>query len=301
MFSIKYLLFEATEKYNLEKVRDYGDITLYRNPYIWPLAIKADRSVAQMDMAEVTRGLLAQELLEGAWDISLSPVNTIPYETAAVNTEISTTADGLLCIDPMDNEEERLVTFTFTAPEDTNIYMNLVTENRGVVKRISCKDTEIKRYPGYYDHGVRYLCPAVKGEEITVTFEMKETLYADELMFIYDDRSQLDEMNRYMEMNSYRDSGFDGDSFTVRGTMDDTRGMLLMIPYNKGWTIKVNGTATPYLPVVENFVFVDVPQGDFVMEVSYFPPKLLLGAAVSAAVLCICLAYLVIEKKKLLR
>jgi len=134
-----------------------------------------------------------------------------------------------------------------------------------------------------------------------VTFEMKETLYADELMFIYDDRSQLDEMNRYMEMNSYRDSGFDGDSFTVRGTMDDTRGMLLMIPYNKGWTIKVNGTATPYLPVVENFVFVDVPQGDFVMEVSYFPPKLLLGAAVSAAVLCICLAYLVIEKKKLLR
>ncbi|MBR6519318.1 MAG: YfhO family protein, partial [Oscillospiraceae bacterium] len=45
MFGIKYLLYKSTEKYNLEKVKDYENISVYKNPYSWPLAIKSGEAV----------------------------------------------------------------------------------------------------------------------------------------------------------------------------------------------------------------------------------------------------------------
>ena len=299
MFGIEYLMFRNRVKAGLDLVGNYGNIELYRNQYAWPLAIKADSAVADMDIGEVTRGLLAQEMLANAWGKEYDLSAKIDFEVTTEEVDIYTTEEGYVCYDPEDLAENRYVHFTFTSPADTNIYMNLVTEGRNVIKAVTCGDVEIKRYPGYYDHGIRFLTTAKKGEEITVTFEMRDNLVAEDLMFLYDNWTELDAVQGRMATDSYKDTGFDGDSFTVTGTMDQTEGMLLMIPYNEGWTVEINGVDTPYRSVVENFVYVDVPQGDFVMNVSYFPPRLAIGAAVSAVVLAVCLAYLFVEKKKL--
>ena len=64
--------------------------------------------------------------------------------------------------------------------------------------------------------------------------------------------------------------------------------------------MEINGVPTPYFPVLGNFVYVAVPEGEFVMNVSCFPPKLIVGTAASLATLAVCAFYLWFEKKKIL-
>ena len=302
MFGIEYLMFRETQKDGLDLVKNYDTMSLYRNRYAWPLAIKADSAVTDMDMGEVTRGLLAQELLGTAWNRELKLSNEIEWmadNSTAGTVTTYTDAEGNFCVAPAEGEKYGYYTVKFTMPEDSNLYINLFTDSRDTVKTITWNGGEIKRYPGYYDHGIRYMGQYSKGDELTVTFQLKGELQIRSLTFLYDDWTYLDSAAAAMETNGYKDTGFDGDSFSVSGTMDSTEGMLLMIPYNKGWTISINGTETPYVPVLDNFVYVEVPEGGFVMDVSYFPPKLLLGTAVSLATLAVCAAYLLIERKLL--
>ena len=304
MFSIRYLLYKETAKHGLEEVQQYENMTVYRNPYSWPLAIKADKAVADMDIANVTRGMFAQELLNTAWNSDLELSGKISWyvdEDATHSVQSRTDENGVFCIAPAEGEKYGYWTLHLTMPETSNLYINLVTESRGSVNKITWDNKEIKRYPGYYDHGIRYLGQYNEGDELVITFEIKNTLDVQSLTFLYDSLGQMDIMNSLMETDSYTDTGFDGDSFTVSGTMDETEGMLLMIPYNKGWTIEINGEKHSYLPVCDNFVYVDVPAGEFVMDVSYFPPKLALGAAVSAVMLALSAAFLLAEKKKWLK
>lgn len=301
MFGIKYLMYKETAKHGLEPVGSYDTMTVYRNPYSWPIAIKADSAVAELQMAEVTRGLLAEDLLYAAWGehIGITPDIRTEIDYTCEDTFVSyTDEDGCYCIAPAEGHKYGYYVFSLEMPVTSNLYINLVTESRGAVRSITWDGKEIKGYPGYYDHGIRYLGQYNKGDEIVITLEIKDVLQIQSLEFIYDDLESLDAMAARMETDGYRDTGFDGDSFTLKGTMDQTEGMLLMIPYNKGWTIEINGVKTPYLPVVDNFVYVDVPAGEFVMEVSYFPPKLALGAAVSAVILVLSAGFLLLERKK---
>ncbi len=299
MFSIKYLLFKDRVKSGYEKISDMEGISLYTNPYYWNLAIKADKSITELEFSDITRGLMPQQLLKSAWDTEYQITGTInDLDINIINLRSYYREDGLLCYSP-ENDEKGYIEYNFVSPGDTNLYIIMIGENNGKIGRIITGDTEVKGYPNTFDHGVRYLRQIEKGEKVTVSIEVKEEIALERLDFLYDNFQRLDSVNRLMKTNSYKVKDFDGDSFSISGVMDETEGMLLTIPYHQGWNIEVNGEKTDYLPVLDNFIYVPIEKGQFTLQVSFTPPGLHIGLCVSLITLIVGIIFIKTEKKYL--
>ncbi len=299
MFSIKYLLFKDRVKAGYDKILDLEDICVYTNPYSWSPAIKADKSITELEFSDITRGLMPQQILKSAWGAEYGMTGVIKdTEIHTVNLHSYQREDGLLCYSP-ENGEKGYLEYSFIAPDDTNLYIIMIGENNGKIGKITTGNSEIKGYPNTFDHGVRYLRQIEKGKKVTVSIEVKEEIALERLDFLYDNFRRLDNVSRLMETNSYKEKDFDGDSFSVSGVMDETEGLLLMIPYHNGWNIEVNGVKADYLPVLDNFVYVPIEKGQFTLQVSFTPPGLYIGAGISLIALIIGIVFIKAEKKYL--
>ncbi len=75
--------------------------------------------------------------------------------------------------------------------------------------------------------------------------------------------------------------------------------MLLTIPYDTGWSIKVDGKNVPYFAVDEGLIGLQVSTGQHTIEMSYTPPGLVIGLGISAVslVLMIGLTYMIKKEK----
>ena len=302
MMGIKYLLYKDTYRDGLKEISVLDDVTVYENPYAFPLAFKADSAVCDLAVNDVRRCFAADTLIESAWGKNYSMVGEITdYTVTLDNVETYTNEEGRLCYRIIEGKKG-FIDFTFTAPCSSNLYTAVIIDGKlGKIKYINCKDTELKYYPDYYDHATRLLCQMEEGETITVHFDIRGDLEAKDLMFVYDDFSALETFNTDMAKNRFEDDRFDGDSFTVSGTMDSTEGIVIMAPPVEGWKYTVNGEKAEMHSVLSNFVYLDVPEGDFVIEAKFTTPGLAIGLAISAVCLAAAAGFLWFEKKSFRR
>ena len=302
MMGIKYLLYKDTYRDGLEKISQQSDVAVYENPYVFPLAFKADSSVTELDVNEVRRCFAADTLIESAWGKNYGMVGEITdYTVTLDNVKTYVNEDGILCYDLIDGSKG-YIDFTFTAPCTSNLYTAVIIDGKlGKIKYINCKDTELKYYPDYYDHATRLLCQMEEGETITVHFDIRGELAAKDLMFVYDDFSALETFKADMALNSFEDHNFEGDSFTASGTMDSTEGIVIMAPSAEGWEYTVNGEKAEFRSVMSNFVYLDVPAGDFVIEAKFRTPGLAIGLVISAVCLAAAVIFLFADSKRRFR
>ena len=298
MMGIKYLLYKDTYRDGLKEIFRQNNVTAYENPYVFPFAFKADSSVTELDVNEVRRCFAADTLIKSAWGKNYSMVGEITdYTVTLDNVYTYTNEDGLLCYNLIDGHKG-YIDFTFTAPCSSNLYTAVIIDGKiGDIKYITCKDTELKYYPGYYDHATRLLCQMEEGETITVRFDIRSELAAKDIMFVYDNFPALEQFKADMAQNGFTDHFDKGHYFTITGTMDSTEGIVIMSPCVEGWQYKVNGVKTEFTPVLSNYVYLDVPAGDFVIEAEYHTPGFAAGLAVSAVCLAAAVLLIIFEKK----
>lgn len=86
----------------------------------------------------------------------------------------------------------------------------------------------------------------------------------------------------------------------MQGTMtvyEDNTTVFTSIPYEGGWTIKIDGEPVEVKIGADSLVCFDVPVGDHEIEMSFCPPGLKEGAVISAAAI-VLFALLVVYRKK---
>ena len=74
--------------------------------------------------------------------------------------------------------------------------------------------------------------------------------------------------------------------------------LFLSIPYDKGWTVLIDGEEAETYKIFETFLAVDMPAGEHEVTLTYFPGGLKAGLAISFASILI-LAGLYMTKRKL--
>ena len=72
---------------------------------------------------------------------------------------------------------------------------------------------------------------------------------------------------------------------------------VISIPYDEGWTVKVDGKKVDYYKVAGAFIGVDIGAGSHTVEFSYMPQGMLLGIAISVICMVLLLVSLQVEKK----
>ena len=87
----------------------------------------------------------------------------------------------------------------------------------------------------------------------------------------------------------------------MRGTVTAKEGQILYtsIPYDKGWTVKVDGKEAKIIPLFDGaLIGLDLDEGEHTLEFTYEAEGLRLGAVISAVGILICLVLVIYERKK---
>lgn len=78
----------------------------------------------------------------------------------------------------------------------------------------------------------------------------------------------------------------------------DNKGtMFTTIPYEKGWKIKANGKEVPYYKAIDAFIAFDLEEGEYELEMKFYPPGLNIGIIISFIGLILMTIYLIFERK----
>ncbi|MDD4461907.1 MAG: YfhO family protein [Eubacteriales bacterium] len=86
----------------------------------------------------------------------------------------------------------------------------------------------------------------------------------------------------------------------IRGSVTaDEEGMLLLtIPYDQGWTLKVNGEAHDYEALDHGLIMVELPAGRHQIELTYRPPWLIRSLLISLVSLLVTVGLLLYTRKR---
>ena len=79
--------------------------------------------------------------------------------------------------------------------------------------------------------------------------------------------------------------------------MPENKTLFTSIPYDEGWTVKVDGKKVDYYKVAVAFIGVDMDAGTHTIEFSYMPQGMLPGILISILCMVILMISLQVEKK----
>ena len=79
--------------------------------------------------------------------------------------------------------------------------------------------------------------------------------------------------------------------------MPENKTLFTSIPYDEGWTVKVDGKKVDYYKVAGAFIGVDMDAGTHTVEFSYMPQGMLPGILISILCMVILMISLRVEKK----
>lgn len=252
LFSVRYGLYSdyADEFPLLSYMGESGDTILYENAYTLPL------------------GFMVPQALE----TELLPESGIP-------SEVQNRLAGILGGGPVLSDawgEVNGQTFSFTPERDGDYYVYVVNKN---IDEVTVNLPEESKK---FDHVSRgfflELGWCLAGQEIIVTCSGNEIMDARAYRF---EESALEEIYQNLEpggmtVTQWRDTALEGVVYAEEPGL-----LFTSIPYDKGWTIQVDGQEIKGRKVMEAFLGVDLPQGQHQISFHYSPPGLKQGIILS--------------------
>lgn len=103
----------------------------------------------------------------------------------------------------------------------------------------------------------------------------------------------------YSELNTFYDVEVDKDHITGRINVDNKNTLATSIPYDKGWSVYVDGKKIDYKKVNLGFIGFEIDKGEHIIEFKFFPRGLKIGLIISILSLIIFIASFFIKKIKL--
>ena len=253
IFSVKYALYsEAVSNTELMMyLRESGGTYLYENLYTLPL------------------GFVLSSDIEENWQYEMDNPAEVQNDLCLVSgaDEVLVDAGGTV------NKN----TFTFT-PDETGKYYVFVMNKK--VKTVKAELPTGQKSFSNVDRGyLLELGNLAPGTEVKLTAdEAGEQLNAIAYRFSEDAMVQVyDRLNQSpMHLTSWKDTKLSGTVSAAKAGM-----LFTSIPFDKGWTVKVDGEKVETRKAFGAFLAIDVSAGDHVIDFSYFPEGLKTGGLIS--------------------
>ncbi|THE14947.1 copper ABC transporter permease [Enterococcus hirae] len=278
-------------KYGFEEESKSGDYTLYKNINALPLAFQAPLTINDIEQP-TTDNLTSQTNLINA----LSSLNQqyftfyTPNLKGQENTTITRTTNGVTYSETADNLP-KVLTWEVQVPANTQAYLSLFPTNFAQLESSTAtltvngmsRKTQINIAGQYYDLGYY-------PQDTTVTFSV--SFYGTkEVSFMEPKVVGLDVVAYQAAMNQINRNGVEmkTTSRTATGKINTPEDTMLVttIPYDEGWTAKIDGKKVPIENFKDAFLMVQVPAGEHTITFSYLPKGFIVGSILF--ILCIAL------------
>ncbi|MBF8807123.1 MAG: YfhO family protein [Enterococcus lacertideformus] len=276
-------------KYGFTKESQSGDYTLYKNSNALPLAFTAPLSIN--DVAQpLTDNLTSQtNLINQLADLNQRYFTFYtPTLNSQQNVTVNKTSSGVTYSETVTNQP-KVLTWEVHVPAHTQAYLSLFPTNYAQLESSTAtitvngtsRKTQINISGQYYDLGYY-------PQDTTITFTA--SFYGTkEVSFMEPKVLGLDVVAYQAAMNQIKKNGvaMKTTGRTATGTIHaaEERMLVTTIPYDAGWSAKIDGKTVKVEKFKDAFLMIKVPAGKHTITFSYLPQGFKTGAILF--VLCI--------------
>lgn len=304
MFDVKYVLDNDDAINNDEIYEDVcGNDTYfaYKNKYALPLAYGVTDEMKDWETSSVKSPFV----LQSDWFEAASGVENvfdyIPIEYVSYNNifefypgEIES---GSMNANKEHSGDAASYTIEIVVPKDENVYIYLKSRN---AKSVTISGDFLERSQNMDNNfNIIDLGFHNAGESIFVQANIPEDK-GDETIQFYAAGLNIDNFIRGFNIineNSLYDIDFKETDVKGKVNMTYDGVMFTSIPYDKGWTVFVDGKKTDYYAVSNAFLAFDLTEGEHTVEFKYMPRGLIYGALISVFTLILLLIIFIITRK----
>ena len=190
--------------------------------------------------------------------------------------------------------------YTFKSPGSDELYLNLSTDRILNDTGVYVNGVQIRSFGSdtYYSQIIR-LGSFAEGDEVKVSILAD----CDSWSYLHVNFAQLssdtfDSQFAKIDRSTVTTNDFE-DGYVSLGINNITDGQTVIttVPYEKGWTLYVDGVRTDYTDYQGAFIAFKCPAGDHVAELRFVAPGLKAGIAVSCFGLLGFIAFAIVDKK----
>lgn len=298
IFNIKYLL-KTDESDYYKLINNYeNEIYLYENIYNLPLGFMVNSNIEKLDLKELKPFENQNNMLQ-----TMSGLNENVF---LKNNKVVQKLENL---DLKENNKTYIYNRANSNLDSSLIYNVTVDHNGGLYAYISSvynKKIDIllngesiidTSDQNAYRYNIIYLGQFEKGQ--TINFEIKlleNQIKFNDVVFYTLELNNFDHHINILQNNDKLNVE-ENNGHYLKTTIDVTDSNQLLytsIPYDKGWTIKVDGKVQKPIKIFDSLIGLKLEKGTHIIEFSYIPRGLYLGGFVSL----ISVALVLILKKR---
>lgn len=310
-------LYEPIYEYNImnkdgKTVKD--TITTYLNPNALAIGYMADDDIMQVGRMELKNPFENQNTLLGAitGDLDNSYYKPLELNGSPELRNVTQSAYGDQIKYTADKSGDPTVEYHFYAESSDPVYMFLYTRNQKKVRVwvstkkndkgefITGQFTDLGNYFEGHDYRILKIGNFEPGQEVAVRLTVTKgeyTIIAEPYFYYLDVEKYNNAMNRLkaQQMNITNWS-----TTKIEGTVEAESGQVLMtsIPYEPGWTIKVDGKKVEPIALADALIGIRVPAGTHEIKMTFIPKGFVPGLIFAIiGVGCIVFIYLYDNKK----
>ena len=280
--------------------------SLYENPYALPIAYVVDDSCvnAQIDWTEnpfANQNLLLQKLSGTNTEAFLPLSSEAEYGEEAFTCSFTVQEAGdyylrLHATQTKLSDEEKM------ALEEWLNSLNEVEAAKIRKERLGTlivNDTKTESYFDPKQNCNTYLGHYEAGETVTIELDHHGLATVDGYDLGRLDTEALTDTLTGMAGKGMTVTSHGNGSFAGTVTASEGEALFTSLPYDKGFTVKVDGVKTDYTSFADTFVIIPLPAGTHEISISYLSPGVLPGIAVALATLiCIIIYYSLTSHRK---
>lgn len=304
MFGIKYLIRNSRltnvlspDYYSEKFILSDAGLTAYENKFALPVGFSAKNTLKNWKATEDDPFLQQQELfrLATGTDGVFVPVTYNSFTPINVNDITDPLENGTFSFQKIDSASEGKVTVQLTATTDTNIYL-YVSSYSAKKLQVTSNKTSLSQdidEPYILDLGKHAVSDTID-VEIDVGAEESGTIS----MYAYSlDQKAFEEGYRYLKAGALEIEEATDTRITGQVTAAENGVFYTSIPYDKGWTVLVDGEKVKPYGLSDSLLGFDITKGNHTIELHYMPKGLMLGIGISAVSVLGILLYFILKNK----
>lgn len=301
LLGVKYILSDNTYNVHPEYTKLWdGTLGVYENPYAISIAVGTN----DFDLEDISRPI--NMLSSDDWNNSITVEDPFSLQediySRLCNKKVSIFKKASVNYsDYIDDDSNLNRKYTVITQDEGEVYMYL----SGILEYVQglavfVNDELVSSYGNKSAIKVLNLGYYKKGEtiEVTVMGGSPEPVFGNEI-FVTENKEALSEAYEIVKENNILVNKISSSHLTMDCSYRD--GILLTVPAEKGWKIKVNGKKVVPISVYGSLLYIplDKASGEQLIDMYFVPEGFLLGAVISFVTISILLHLFLLKRFKI--
>ncbi|WP_225047610.1 YfhO family protein [Lacticaseibacillus kribbianus] len=260
-------------------------LSLYENPYALGLGFAASADILTTKLTENAPVLNQERLLNGLLGQTADTYFT-PVALAAPHLIGVTQTGAVFTKKPI--AKTKTVAYTFTAPTTDPYYLQIGANFTDGLVSLTQDGRAVPIYDTFRDKELLNVTPSEPGKSTTLTFTLnKDSADFGDVQLYRLDQSKVTTALTGLKRGAWHNLRLGDRRLSATATVAKRQVLMTSIPNAPGWSVKVDGKRVTAQTALGLFIAVPLTAGTHRIAMTYTPPYLWVGVAVSALALLV--------------